>query len=186
MSMAGSPAGKEVMMPHHEQTESLRSREQVTEPTDQRAHPPEREVTRRAVVAGTGILAVTAAIAGCSSYGGNQAAPPAATGAPGNSPPPAPSAAGLARTTDIPVGGGLVFPAEQVVVTQPAPAQFRAFSAICTHQGCTVKDVENGTINCPCHGSKFAAADGAVVNGPAKQPLPPREVVVDGNWVRVV
>lgn len=139
-------------------------------------------MSRRAVVAGTGILAVTAAIAGCSSYG-NQTPPPAA---PPGAPPQAPSGGGLARTTDIPVGGGQVFPTEEVVVTQPAPAQFRAFSAICTHQGCAVGGVEDGTINCPCHGSKFAIADGAVVDGPATQPLPSREAVVDGGWVRVV
>lgn len=161
--------------------------------------PGNRSVPRRSVVAGSGILAVSAVLAGCSSYGGQaqQGEPLPATGAPayppapGDTPPtseagPAPAAAGLARTSDIPVGGGQVFSAEQVVVTQPEPANFRAFSAVCTHQGCTVAQVTNGTINCACHGSKFAAADGSVVEGPATQPLSPREVVVEGNWIRLV
>jgi Rieske Fe-S protein len=167
------------MMSQHERSESTPRPGRPAAADLHQDRPSEREVSRRAVIAGTGILAVTAAIAGCSSYG-NQAAPPAAA------PPQAPSGGGLARTSDIPVGGGQVFPAEKVVVTQPTPAQFRAFSAVCTHQGCTVGSVENGTINCPCHGSKFAVADGAVVHGPAKQPLPARNAVVEGNWVRVV
>lgn len=179
-------------MPQYEQTEPTPARNRPGSGSDRRDQTPERAMSRRAVVAGTGILAVTAAVAGCSSYG-NQAAPPAGasgypppSAAPPGAPPQGPSGAGLARTSDIPVGGGRIFPAEEVVVTQPAPAQFRAFSAICTHQGCTVGSVQDGTINCPCHGSKFAVADGTVVDGPAKQPLPPREAVVDGNWVRVV
>lgn len=171
-------------MPHQEQIDSAQQIPQQDSRQD-----PRSEMSRRAVVAGTGILTVTAALVGCSSYG-DQAGQPASPGyppppeAPPGAPPP-PAGEGLARTTDIPVGGGQVFPAEQVVVTQPAPADFRAFSAICTHQGCTVGDVQGGTINCPCHGSKFST-DGSVVNGPATTPLPPREVVVEGDWIRVV
>ncbi|HEX2300553.1 MAG TPA: Rieske (2Fe-2S) protein [Pseudonocardiaceae bacterium] len=177
-------------MPHHEPPTS---QPQVTDaPAADRPRPAGPELSRRTVVAGTGVLAVTAALAACS---GEHSAPPAATGegyapappAASDAPPQAPEAAGgLARTTDIPVGGGEVFPAEEVVVTQPEPAQWRAFSAICTHQGCTVGSVQDGTINCPCHGSKFAVTDGSVVDGPATRPLPPREVEVQDGWVRVV
>ena len=169
------------------------------EPTDNGRQDPQDpqdhggSVTRRAVVAGSGILAVSAVLAGCSSYGGDagQGAAPAAPGyppadTPQGASPAAPGGEGLARTTDIPVGGGQVFPDQQVVVTQPEPANFRAFSATCTHQGCMVGEVANGTINCPCHGSKFSATDGSVVDGPAKKPLPTREVVAEGNWIRVV
>jgi Rieske Fe-S protein len=52
----------------------------------------------------------------------------------------------------------------------------RGFSAICTHQGCTVASVSGGTINCACHGSKFDAKTGEVVNGPAQLPLEPVDV----------
>ena len=53
---------------------------------------------------------------------------------------------------DIPVGGGKVFDALKVVVTQPTAGDYKAFSAVCTHQGCTVNGVSNGVITCPCHG----------------------------------
>jgi Rieske Fe-S protein len=95
-------------------------------------------------------------------------------------PPPPP--AGLAATGDIPVGGGAVFEAEGVVITQPTPGEFRAFSAVCTHQGCVVADVTGGTINCNCHGSKFAL-DGSVATGPATKPLPTRAVKVSGDQI---
>jgi Rieske Fe-S protein len=48
----------------------------------------------------------------------------------------------LAAKTDIPVGGGTVFKNEKVVVTQPEAGTFEAFTAVCTHQGCIVKDVQ--------------------------------------------
>ena len=66
------------------------------------------------------------------------------------------SAAGDAiAAADIPVGGGKVFDKLKVVITQPTAGDFKAFSAICTHQGCLVSTVGNGRINCPCHGSSF-------------------------------
>jgi Rieske Fe-S protein len=98
--------------------------------------------------------------------------PPATTDAPG----------GLAVTGDIPVGGGKVFPGDEVVVTQPTPGEFKAFSAVCTHQGCLVNDVTGGTINCGCHGSRFGL-DGSVAQGPATKPLPKRGVKVTGDQI---
>ncbi|MEJ7704052.1 MAG: Rieske (2Fe-2S) protein [Geodermatophilaceae bacterium] len=92
----------------------------------------------------------------------------------------------LGSTSDIPVGGGTVFADQEVVVTQPTAGAFRAFSAICTHRGCTVNEVVDGTINCPCHGSKYSAADGSVVTGPAQMPLPRREVTVEGGSLKLV
>ncbi|WP_424888779.1 Rieske (2Fe-2S) protein [Streptomyces sp. XH2] len=87
----------------------------------------------------------------------------------------------LAKAADIPEGGGKVFPDRKVVVTQPAKGEFKAFSAVCTHQGCLVKDVSGGTINCPCHGSRFGIADGSVQGGPAQRPLPGQQVSVHGG-----
>ena len=140
-------------------------------------------MTRRAIVAGTGVLAVTAALGACSSPPGQEAAaPPAGPAAPPGSPG---STGRLAATSDIPVGGGKVFASEKVVVTQPAQGSFKAFSAVCTHEGCRVNKVASGTIDCPCHGSKFAIADGSVVHGPASRPLPARQITVADGEVRL-
>ena len=89
----------------------------------------------------------------------------------------------LAAVADVPVGGGVVLADRDVVVTQPVSGTFRAFSATCTHQGCAVSEVANGTINCPCHGSRYAVADGSVVRGPARTGLRKEKVAVDGDRV---
>jgi Rieske Fe-S protein len=102
---------------------------------------------------------------------------------------PPPSAVGgstasvLASTSDIPVGGGRVFPEYRLVVTQPAVGGLRAFTAICTHDGCMLTAVTDATIRCPCHGSRFAIADGTVVNGPATRALTPRPIRVEGDSI---
>ena len=90
----------------------------------------------------------------------------------------------LGAASDIPVGGGAIYTAAKVVVTQPASGQYKAFSAVCTHVGCLVNKVANGTIDCPCHGSEFRATTGAVVTGPAPSPLPAKQItIVDGQVV---
>jgi Rieske Fe-S protein len=89
----------------------------------------------------------------------------------------------LGLAADIPVGGGKVYTAAQVVVTQPAMGQYKAFSAICTHVGCICNQVAGGTINCPCHGAKFKITDGSVVAGPATTPLAGASVTVTGGKI---
>ncbi len=70
-----------------------------------------------------------------------------------------------------------------IVVAQPAAGQAVAFSAICTHQGCTVAP-KGAELDCPCHGSKYNALTGAVINGPAPSPLPAVSVSVqNGNVI---
>ncbi len=138
----------------------------------------ETHVSRRAVIAGACGVCVATALAGCSTYGGSSESkdPPAkGTSAPGG--------AALAKTGDIPVGGGKVFADQQIVITQPQAGTFKGFSTKCTHQGCNVAAVNNGTINCPCHGSKFKIADGSVDAGPASSPLAAREVKVTGDAI---
>ncbi|MFI9770116.1 Rieske (2Fe-2S) protein [Streptomyces sp. NPDC052415] len=99
----------------------------------------------------------------------------------------APEAGGeeLTTTDAVPVGGGKIFKDEEVVVVQPEEGEFKAFSAICTHQRCTVASVSDGTINCPCHGSRFSITDGAVANPPATRPLPEKKITVEGNSIRL-
>ncbi|MGX1269065.1 Rieske (2Fe-2S) protein [Streptomyces phaeoluteigriseus] len=89
----------------------------------------------------------------------------------------------LARTAEIPVGGGRIFADEKIVVTQPTQGDFKAFSAVCTHQRCIVATVADGTINCACHKSSFGIADGAVAGGPATEPLPARKITVEGDAI---
>ncbi len=148
--------------------------------------------TRRTVLA-TGAAALVAGCSDANTDGGSSspssAAPSAAEtkAAPAEKPVPTAAAAGeeLARTADIPVGGGKVFTEQKVVVTQPKKNEFKAFSAVCTHQGCTVSRVANGSIECPCHGSAFRTEDGSVSHGPAQQPLEERRITVEGNTIRL-
>ena len=89
----------------------------------------------------------------------------------------------LVASADVPVGGGVVMDDEKVVVTQPVEGEFKAFTAVCTHQGCVVATVADNEIACPCHGSLFSAEDGSVINGPATAPLTEIEVEVKGGSV---
>jgi nitrite reductase/ring-hydroxylating ferredoxin subunit len=147
--------------------------------------------TRRAVLRGVvaaGALGVAGV--GLAACGGDEETDTGAggttTGAPETSAPAGGgSGGGLAKTGDIPVGGGKVFSTEKVVVTQPRQGTFAAFTAVCTHQGCTVNEVGGGTINCPCHGSRYAIADGSVANGPATKGLAAKQVKVEGDDIIV-
>jgi Rieske Fe-S protein len=89
---------------------------------------------------------------------------------------------GLASTAEVPVGGGLILAKRKLVITQPAEGDFKGFTAVCTHQGCTVNQVTD-TIDCPCHGSQFSIEDGSVVGGPAPSPLAEQELVVRGDTI---
>ncbi len=94
------------------------------------------------------------------------------------------SAAGaLAATSDIPVGGGKIFDTQLTVVTQPTAGEFKAFSAVCTHMGCTVSQIADGRIDCPCHGSEYSITDGAVLAGPAPRPLPAKTIKITGDSI---
>ena len=99
------------------------------------------------------------------------------------SPSETPSVDAFAQASDIQVGGGTIFAEDQVVITQPSDGEFKCFSAVCTHQGCIVSSVSDGTINCECHGSAFSIADGSVVTGPATAPLAEEQITVEGDAI---
>jgi Rieske Fe-S protein len=133
----------------------------------------ETSVTRRTVLTGAAVVGVTAALAACGS--GSEPG----TSTPGGGGPATVSAA------EVPVGGGKILSAQSVVVTQPTAGTFKAFSAVCTHQGCVVSGVANSTITCACHNSQFSAADGSVMTGPATRPLVAKTVSVNGDTLTV-
>jgi len=132
------------------------------------------------MVAGVAV-AGTALLTACGSGTGDAVASAAGSAASGA----ASAASDAIAKADIPVGGGKVFDALKVVITQPTSGDYKAFSAICPHQGCTVNGVSNGVITCPCHGSTFDAATGAVVQGPATQGLPTKSVSVGADGIKV-
>ncbi|MCT9080233.1 Rieske (2Fe-2S) protein [Streptomyces fulvoviolaceus] len=123
--------------------------------------------SRRTVVAAVGAAGIAITLNACSSDDGASSS----------------SGASLAKTSDIPEGGGKIFKDEGVVVTQPTAGEFKAFSSKCTHQGCAVTGVTNGVITCPCHKSEFSVTDGSVKKGPATQALPEEKITVNGDSI---
>ncbi|MBK3545361.1 Rieske (2Fe-2S) protein [Streptomyces sp. MBT60] len=136
---------------------------------------------RRRTVLAAGAAGAAALATGCGSSDGDGGDASPAPSAPGD----APGGAELARTGDIPVGGGTIFKEQKIVVTQPTEGDFKAFSAVCTHASCLVSTVSDGTINCPCHGSRFSITDAAVEAGPATRPLPAEEISVSSGAIRL-
>ena len=124
-----------------------------------------RRTLLRAAGAGAAVASVAVAAAACGNSGGSGSTPANAAGV-------------TVKTSAIPLNGGEIIASAQIVITQPAAGTFKAFSAICTHMGCTVAAVANNVIQCPCHGSLFSAADGSVIQGPAQSPLAAKSISV--------
>jgi nitrite reductase/ring-hydroxylating ferredoxin subunit len=149
--------------------------------------------TRRGVLAGVGLVGLAGVITACGAGGGPSAEKlngggttgGATTGAGSVASAPASSGAAgvLASTSQISVGSGMIFTAKRVVVTQPTAGDYKAFSAVCTHMGCLVNQISGGTIDCPCHGSEYSIATGAVVRGPAPLPLPAKKISITGDSI---
>lgn len=142
----------------------------MAEPT--RAEPPAR---RRTVIAAVGVAGLAAALAACGDSDDDSGS--------GSQRDEQTGPRELGKAADVPEGGGTIFKEHKVVVTQPAAGDYKAFSAICTHNGCPVTSVSKGTINCDCHGSKFDITDGSVRRGPATKPLKAAKVSVSGGTI---
>ncbi|MCX5232309.1 Rieske (2Fe-2S) protein [Streptomyces sp. NBC_00233] len=127
-------------------------------------------VARRTVVAAAGGAGLAAALTACGGGGTNDKGEAA-------------EGETLARTADIPVGGGKILADKGVIITQPKAGEFKAFSSKCTHAGCAVSSIKDGVIVCPCHQSQFDVSDGSVKSGPAGSPLPPTPIQVVGDAI---
>lgn len=167
--------------------------------------------TRRAVITGASVVALsacTACLAACapdapatqtsidpsqapSSQAPSSAAPSSAPSSASSSTTADSSASGDApsgpsvATADVPVGSGVIMEDADYVVTQPTKGEFKAFSKICTHAQNPVGQVDGDTIICDFHGSAFSITDGSVLNPPASTPLPSYPTTVSGDRVYV-
>ena len=169
-------------------------------------------IDRRTALYGAAVVAAGATVAACSSSSSTPAAagaesttgsPPSSTVNPtgeGNaigSVAPSPTSAtakatdpaaalnNIGSATGVAVGGGAIFQAAKVVVTQPTAGNYKGFSAVCTHMGCLVATVTAGAIHCPCHGSSYSIKDGSVITGPATAPLPAKKITVSGGTIKL-
>jgi Rieske Fe-S protein len=141
-----------------------------------------RRTVLRGVVAAGALGVATPLLAACGG-GGNSASDGGGTSPPGGS---SGGAAGseLVATSDVPVGSGTILAGPKIVVTQPTNGDFKAFTAVCTHLGCTVDSISDGFIICPCHGSHYAIATGEPTpDSPAKAPLAPIDIKVKGGEI---
>ncbi len=130
--------------------------------------------SRRTVLRGTAVAGVVGASgAGLAACGGKSSS---------NTPT---SPVDLGAASAVPVGGAKLYRDDKVLVSQPQKGGFKAFSAVCTHQGCVLDTVDGTTASCPCHGSQFNAETGAVVQGPAARPLPPVKITESGGKLTV-
>ncbi len=169
-----------------------------------------RSLPRRTVLAasGTAVLAVaaacssdpaassspTSAAAATSAAGGSSAAPSTTSAAPSSAVAsstaaapsstagPAPAGTPVASVADVTAAGSMVVGTDKPILLCSANGTVVGHTAICTHQGCTVA-AAGADANCPCHGSKYNAATGAVINGPALSPLAEVPVTIANGQV---
>jgi len=160
------------------------------------------DVSRRnVVVLGAGLVVGTGALAACSGSSSTastvaSAPAPASSAAPAASAAAAPAAssgggsagggAALAKLSDVPVGGAFAAKdaaGKPIIIAQPTAGKVVAFTAICTHMGCTVAPATGTALACPCHGSTYDGTTGANTGGPAKRPLTAVPVAISGDSI---
>ncbi|MEO6470359.1 MAG: Rieske (2Fe-2S) protein [Aeromicrobium sp.] len=140
---------------------------------------------RRTVLRGVAVIGAGAALTACGSKADNSNA------GTGGSTTDAPTTGGtgggttVGKASDVPVGSGKIFADQKVVVTQLTKGDFKAYTAVCTHQGCIVSRIDAKEIHCPCHGSVYSTKDGSVINGPAPQPLKAETITDDAGTLKL-
>lgn len=135
---------------------------------------------RRTVLRGVAVIGAGAALTACG--GGGTGSTGAGAGSSASLPPTGTS---LGKASEVPVGSGKIFAAQKVVVTQLAAGDFKAYSAVCTHQGCLVSSIDKSEIHCACHGSAYSIKDGSVVNGPATTALASQIVTDESGTLKL-
>ncbi|MZD09734.1 Rieske 2Fe-2S domain-containing protein [Streptomyces sp. SID5785] len=149
----------------------------------QESAPPGAAPTRRAVVATVGATGIAMALGACGGSDDGPSEPAGNTSAATSRSGGDQAGQELVKTSEVPEGGGKILTDAGVVVTQPQKGRFKAFTDICTHRQCQVSSVEGGTINCPCHGSRYSIEDGSVRHGPATQPLAEKKITTSGGVI---
>lgn len=131
-----------------------------------------RVFSRRATLI-TGAVASGALLASCAEGDSNVTAPEGTV------------EVGSASAMGVGKAAKLTHGSTTVIVSQPSSGEYKAFSTVCTHQGCQVQVQDSNRIVCPCHGSEYAVADGSVVHGPAESPLASYSVQEKGGKIFV-
>lgn len=131
-----------------------------------------RVFSRRATLI-TGAVASGALLASCAEGDSNVTAPEGTV------------EVGSASAVGVGKAAKLTHGSTTVIVSQPSAGEYKAFSTVCTHQGCQVQVQDSNRIVCPCHGSEYAVADGSVVHGPAEEALTSYPVQVKGGKIFV-
>jgi Rieske Fe-S protein len=152
----------------------------MTQPTD---------VSRRSLIF-IGGIGTSLALAGCSPAAPNGSSTDSGAGSGAKDPGAAgPSGAGgtpveVAKLADVPVGGSIsaTLSGAPILISQPTAGDVLAFTAICTHQGCVVEPAKT-EFDCPCHQSRYDAATGEVLSGPAPRALEKIPVTVTGDVI---
>jgi len=142
------------------------------------------DVPRRSLfAAGMGLTLAGLGLAACSTPDGSTTSGGGANGGSngGGSNAGGGSSSNTVKVADVPVGGGVIMQTANFVVTQPTAGTFKAFSSVCTHEGCPVSEISNGQIICTCHNSRFSVKDGSVIAGPARRPLAAAKVTQSGD-----
>jgi cytochrome b6-f complex iron-sulfur subunit len=155
-------------------------------------------ISRRSVLAAGAIGIPGVALVACSqakapakepATGSSSAAGTGSAASTGSAAPTSPASGSggppLAKLSDIKVGEAVSAKGadgKPIIIARPTATTVAAFTAICTHQGCTVAPAGK-ELDCPCHGSVYNATTGAVINGPAQRPLSAVKVTLSGDDV---
>lgn len=132
--------------------------------------------TRRSVIGASLVAGASVSLVACGS--GNK---------PQDVPEPSGSAQDAVELSKLPVEGtaSVSVQGHDYLLYRPDEATVLAYTAVCTHQGCSVGTGTGTTFKCPCHGSEFSKLDGSVTQGPAKAPLARYATEVGSTEVKI-